>query len=209
MKTINLIGLLFFSIGTYTNAFAETKNFEGLSFYLGGSTVSTTLKHEYRDFDGTINGEGKTTFSGDFGADYGLNLSENSLVLIGITYGLGKTTAYESWGGMNRTVNLRDRWSIYAAPGVTFGEKALLYAKLAYVSVRIQRSTLGFQGDEDTVHPGIGYGVGGRFLLKENVFLNVEFMQNRYSDKRYSPTGLNVDDSAITTSGTIAFGYTF
>ncbi len=209
MKRINLLGLLLFSISTWTNAFAETKNFEGLSIYLGGSTISTTLKYEYRNFDATVNGSGKTTFTGDLGADYGFNLSENSLVLIGATYGLNTTTVYETWGGMDRTVYLKNRWSVYAAPGITFGRKALLYAKLAYVSARLRSITTDGPNDEDAVHPGIGYGVGARFLLKENVSLIVEFMQNRYGAKRYSPTGLNVDESATTTSGTIALGYTF
>ncbi len=208
MKSIKGIYLPFLILISCTDALGETKNFDGLSVYLSGSTNSTTIRQEYRNIDANLDGSGKNSFSGEFGIDYGLTLLSNYFVLLGATHSLNKSAADER-SSNNFTTKFKDGWSIYAAPAIIRGDNHLVYLKVAYVSAQLQRTSDTFDYGNPKTHAGVGYGAGARLFLNENIFVNMELMQSRYGKKTYDPDGLNVDFSAITTSGTIAVGYKF
>jgi opacity protein-like surface antigen len=192
-----------------TGAFADTTNFEGLSIFGAASVVTNALK--IKDDDGVlIEGAGKSTFSTSVGADYGLKLSDTAVVLLGGTYNLGSSSVYTvagmdpNDGLQNGETKIKTQWSLYAAPGITFGNDVLLYGKLAYVSSKLSM-------DGAKTHPGMGYGAGARFALTKQVFLNVEFMRNEIGKKTYPDddgTGSS-DLSWSSTAGTVALGYRF
>ncbi len=190
-----------------TGASADTTNFEGLSIFGAASAVTNAVKTQA----GTdvIDGLGKSGFSTSVGADYGLKISETAVVLLGGTYNLGSVKMFD--------VNLIDpsvdeilsaetktktQWSLYAAPGITFGKDVLLYGKLAYVSAKLSM-------DGAKTHPGMGYGAGARFALTNQLFLNVEFMRNEIGKKTYTEGGDTSDLSWSSTAGTVALGYRF
>ncbi len=138
-----------------------------------------------------------------------MKICETAVVLLGGTYNLGSVKMFD--------VNLIDpsvdeilsaetktktQWSLYAAPGITFGKDVLLYGKLAYVSAKLSM-------DGAKTHPGMGYGAGARFALTNQLFLNVEFMRNEIGKKTYTEGGDTSDLSWSSTAGTVALGYRF
>lgn len=203
MKSIRKTGMAIALATTCSVASAGTANFEGLSVYLGASAVTTSIKLEADSF--AANGLGKSSYSADIGADYGLKLTDSAVLLLGGTYGLNKLSAFEVSGATDLAgeLKLKDRFSLYAAPGVTLGNSALLYAKLAYVSATAD-------GEGGKTHAGYGYGAGARVSLSKEVFLNIEFMQNNYGDKTYFAGTIDETRiSAKSTAGTVALGYRF
>jgi opacity protein-like surface antigen len=199
MKTKYLKSALVCSIMVVPAAYAETGNFEGFSAFISGSLVSSSLKFSQTGMN--IDGFGKSSFAADIGADYGLKIGEKSVVLLGATYGLSDPKIFEISGtdsDFDGSSSFKSRWSIYAAPGVTFGPNALLYGKLAYASGKPS-------GDGGKTHTGFGYGAGARFALTSELFLNVEFLQQNYGKVDYD--GLSA--SGISTYGTAALGYKF
>jgi len=188
-----------FAVLSSTSAFAQTSNFEGASVYLGLSTVSTNAKIEQSG--ASINGFGKSSYATDIGADYGLKISDAAVVLLGGAFGLNKTSVYENsgtGGGFDGSLDLKNRWSLYAAPGTTIGKDVLLFAKIAFSSAKADT-------DGGKTHSGFGFGAGTRVILSNQMFLNVEFMNNSYGKKDYS----GIDVSANSTVGTVALGYKF
>jgi opacity protein-like surface antigen len=191
-----------------TGAFADTTNFEGLSIFGAASAVTNAVKMQ-DDPNVLIDGLGKSAFSASIGADYGLKVSETAVVLLGGTYNLGSVGMFdvavvdpsveEILDGATKT---KTQWSLYAAPGITFGKDVLLYGKLAYVSAK-----LSMEGAK--THPGMGYGAGARFALTNQLFVNVEFMRNEIGKKTYADVNDSSDVSWSSTAGTVALGYRF
>jgi opacity protein-like surface antigen len=202
MKTAQKAGLALVLATASASVFADTTNFEGLSAFIGASTVTSSMKME---FDGAIaNGLGKSSFATSVGSDYGLKLSDTAVVLLGGTYNLGSVGVFEVSDGLDLEGEgkLKSMWSLYAAPGVTFGKDVLLYGKLAYVSAKPD-------SEGAKTHTGMGYGVGARFALANQMFLNIEFMQNSIGKKTYVDGNDSVDISGSSTAGTVALGYRF
>ncbi len=191
-----------------TGAFADTKNFEGLSIFGAASAVTNSLKIQ-ADPNVFIDGLGKSALSTSIGADYGLKISEAAVVLLGGTYNLGSVSVFDV-NVVDPSVDeiltsktkAKTQWSLYAAPGITFGKDVLLYGKLAYVSAK-----LSFDGAK--TQSGMGYGAGARFALTNQMFLNVEFMRNEIGKKRYVDGADSSDLSWSSTAGTVAVGYRF
>lgn len=208
MKTIKRFGLPLLAASMCASAFAGPGNFEGPAIYLSGSVFHSTYKTEFAT--GGNNGRSNNAFAGEIGADFGLRMSENLLVLLGGTYGLNKIKGLDSSGSAlegNYIIEADKRWSIYAAPGITFSDTALLYAKLAYISGEFRIDVPAVLGQAR--HSGIGFGAGARFLLSDRIFFNVEFMQNRYGKKPYDSDGDTAYVSPSATSGTVSLGYKF
>ena len=172
-------------------------------------TVVTNALKIQADPNVLIDGWGKSAFSASIGADYGLKMSETAVVLLGGTYNLGSVKMVDV-SIVDPSVNeildaetkTKTQWSLYAAPGITFGKDVLLYGKLAYVSAK-----LSMEGAK--THPGMGYGAGARFALTNQMFLNVEFMRNEIGKKRYTDGADSSDLSWSSTAGTVALGYRF
>ncbi len=180
-------------------ASAQTANFEGLQVYVSGSAVSSSIKVEASGV--SIEGFGASSFAADIGADYGIKLGNTSVVLLGATYGIANPTVFEISGldpDFDGKSKMNSRWTLYAAPGVTFGDSALLYAKFGYGMGKPS-----FEGAKS--HSGFGYGAGTRLNLSKEVFLDIEFMQYSYGKKAYD----DIEVSGTSTAGTAAIGYKF
>ena len=172
-------------------AFAQSKNFEGFSV-LGGLNITNSK------YDFTAN-PGQTSFSTDktatnvqLQAEYGIALSNNVMLGIGVTAGLGDLS-FGTPPTATDEVKLKDNVSVYVAPGVTLNDSTLLYAKLASVS-----GTASSNGT--TSLSGIGYGLGARFLTGKNVFFQAEYLYTKFDDKT------NTSGTAKPSSGAFSFG---
>jgi len=189
------------SIFIGTSANAQTGNFEGISVNAGGTTLSSSVKLSAGAQ--SADGIGRSSYAVDAGADYGLRVADRSVILVGGTYGLINPTIFkDAVLGLPAEIKFTRRWSVFAAPGITFGDSGLLYAKAAYISGKPKSDD--FNG---LTHSGYAYGVGARFMLTGNAYINAEFMQNRYGTKAYPDLGLDV--SAKSTAGTLSLGFRF
>ncbi len=208
MKLLKNFALLLSAAGICSSAFCETKNSEGLSVYAGASAVHSTFKESFSA--GFIDGRSKESYSGDLGLDYGLGLSDNAVVLVGGSYGLNKVSGLNASGSAisgTYVIDVDNRWSVYAAPGIMISTDALLYAKFAYISSKFHVDIPNFAGD--ATHTGLGIGAGVRVLLNQAVFLNLEFIQNNYKKAAYNSNGETAYGSPKSTVGSVALGYKF
>lgn len=181
---------------------ADTKNFEGLSVYGSLNHSATTVEVEAAGAE--FNGLGKQSINASIGADYGLKFGATSVILLGGTFDLNAPEFLEiSGGGQSIKGEFKQRWSLYAAPGLVLTQQTLLYAKLSYDSGKAELSA-GGQSLSEKYH-GIGYGAGIRTQLSKNQFVGVEVLRVNYNDKGFS--GVNVGTG--TTIGSVQFGYKF
>jgi opacity protein-like surface antigen len=182
---------------------ADAKNFEGLSVNLGAYAVNSSMSLDTGG--GTvIEGLGKGSYAVDVSVDYGIALSTDTVLLVGGSYGLSDPSILStSTTDLTATAKAGSRMSLFAAPGITLGEKVLAYGKLAYVSTKPK----GTDGLEDfaKTHSGFGYGGGVRILLNPNTYLNLEAMNNDYGSKTYDGTKIGAQGLFAG----VALGYKF
>jgi opacity protein-like surface antigen len=167
-------------------AHADSKSFEGLSANIGAYAVNSSVGI---DFGGgtTIEGLGKSSYAVDVSVDYGIALSSDTVLLVGGSYGLSDPSAFSvAAGGLEGSLKAGSRMSVFAAPGLALSDKVLAYAKLAYVSTK-PKGTSDFN-DVAKTHSGFGYGGGVRILLNQNMYMNLEAMNNDYGSKDYDGT---------------------
>lgn len=183
-------------------AVADSKNFSGFSLYgaLNHSSTTVELKYEGTSF----NGLGKQSISGALGADYGFALGQSSVLLVGATYDLSNPEFLKaSSSDTTLTGKVKQRYSVYLAPGVTVSPQTMLYAKLSYESGKAELSASG-ESESETFR-GVGYGFGIRTFLDKNIFAGVEVARINYNDKGFD--GVNVGTG--TTIGSVQLGYKF
>lgn len=172
-------------------AFAQAKNFEGFSL-LGGLNVANS-KYDFNANAGSTSfSTAKTATNLQLQAEYGFAVSNNVLLGLGLTVGLGDLS-FGTPPTATDEVKLKDNASVYIAPGVALSDSTLLYAKLA--------STSGTASSNGTASlSGLGYGVGARFLSGKNMFFQVEYVYNKFDDKT------NGSGTAQPNSSAFAFG---
>jgi len=184
-----------------TSTYAQSGGLEGFSVNAGVSTVTSSVKLSAGEQ--SADGIGRSSYAVDIGADYGFRFADRAVVLVGAAYGLANPTIFKDEVlGLPAEIKFNRRWSVSVAPGISFGDSGLMYAKLAYISGKP-----GSDAFEGQTHSGYGYGVGARFMLNQNVYVNVEVMQNDYETKTYNDLGLDV--SAENTTGMLSLGYSF
>ena len=198
MKKI-LVGLLLRCVGLSASA---QSSFSGLSVFgnLNHITSSTKLEESPVSFDGL----GKSSMGFTLGADYGLSLGKDSVVLIGATYNVGSPKFLNYDDGTNTIIlDEKSAWSVYLAPGIEVVKDVLVYAKFGYHNLTVKASGTLFGGEQD--HKGFGYGVGSRINLSKTTYLSVEFQQINYDKVGAAGT----DWTPTATVGSIGFGFKF
>lgn len=192
---------------TFGVALADSKNFTGPAIYGELNHSATTV--ELKSDDVTLSGVGKQSISGALGASYGFALSSTSVLLLGGTYDLSNAKFLEiSGGGDSVTGKIKQRWSLFVAPGFVVSPQTLLYGKLSYAS---GKATLGASGagidleSSSERFRGVGYGAGIRTQINRNLFAGVEVTRVNYNDKGFD----GVDVGTGTTTGSVQLGYRF
>ena len=197
MKKI-LAGLLLSCVGLSASA---QSSFSGLSVFgnLNHITSSTKLEESPVSYDGL----GKSSMGFTLGADYGLSLGKDSVVLIGATYNVGSPKFLNYDDGTDTIIlDEKSAWSVYLAPGIEVVKDVLVYAKFGYHNLTVKASGTLFGGEQD--FKGFGYGVGSRINLSKTTYLSVEFQQINYDQER-----VGADWTPTATVGSIGFGFKF
>ena len=185
-------------------AFAQAKNFEGLSVGGNLNLISTSTEIPYRGY--RLNGLGQEATIAGLQAAYSFAFSDVFLLSVGGTYNLGDVNAGTvTDNGSTGTLMLQNGMSLYVEPGFMLSEKNLGYAKVSY-----NRGSIKAQGEETSRTQditGSGFGFGIRTLLSKNLFLQVEVDRIQFGSARFS--GSTDDFKSSATMGSLGIGYKF
>jgi len=183
---------------------AQSSKFDGASIGLNMNNSTLAAKYSEGGDSFTL---GETSTNANIQGAYSFSLSEQALFSIGGTYALGEIKA----GSVNTpTVRLTGRaknfYSIYVEPAFV-NENTAFYGKLAYIATKSELVVAGLKGSADLT--GTGYGVGIRTLLDKNIYLQVEFMDNKFKSKTITIDANPVNIEPAGTVGTVGIGYKF
>ncbi|APW41492.1 outer membrane protein [Rhodoferax saidenbachensis] len=150
-------------------AFAQAKNFEGFSV-LGAVNVNSNK------VDSAGSSESKTTSTVGIQAGYDFALGESFVLGLGASLNLGDSEITSSGA------KLKNATGVYIAPGIAVSKDTLVYAKLASISGKIDVTSASYDIS------GLGYGIGVRSFINKNVFLQGEYVYNKYDEKTLNTT---------------------
>jgi outer membrane immunogenic protein len=184
-------------------AFAQAKNFEGFS--LGVNVNATSSDSDLRNSAGFVKMTGQTSANGSLQAQYNLPLSDSFVLGFGGTYEFGDIDLGSI--GSSFSGKRKDAYSVYVAPGFAVAENWLVYGKVASINAKFESTGLAvFAGS--TTASGVGYGLGVQTLLGKNVYLQAEYMQNKYDDQTVRTT-LTTQVKAEARTFSFGIGYKF
>ena len=206
-----LLAMMAFALPLSANA----SDFTGLSVWVGGQYTDGETKYfdkldnSRTDFDDTDTGL-------TIGADYGFALTDNSVLLVGVSWADKADIAsldFVNDGGDASTISAESEQSymFYVAPGYKIGESSLLYAKLSYseaegtltVDNNVDGTSFSSRGIDDKA---FGYGLGFRSYVTENVFLNADVERVEYE---YSVSDFEATIDTPITRASITVGMSF
>ena len=162
-----------FLMGTTGLASAQVSNFTGFSGAVNLSAAATKTKID-TDYDG-LGGE---NWVGSFQGAYGIEMSNSSVLGMGLTYAAGKSKSGSLVGDDGVTTytgSLKNQYSLYLEPGTLLSDNTLFYGKISY-----EKAKLALDGSDGSVAAsksvkGTGYGLGLRHMLDKTKFVQVEF----------------------------------
>lgn len=194
-----------FLIGTTGLASAQMSNFTGFSGAVNLSAASTQTKID-TDYDGL----GGQNWVGSFQGAYGIEMSNSSVLGMGLTYAAGKSKSGSLVGddGNTYTGSLKNQYSLYLEPGTLLSENTLFYGKISYEKAKL--ALLDSSDGSDVASKsvkGTGYGVGLRHMLDKTKFVQLEFKKVSYNSTLAADETTTLKSSA--TLGTIGIGMKF
>ena len=195
------IALAAISAACSTSAFAQVSNFTGPSAGVNASMVSATTKITFDDSE--IDGVGKQSFGAALQAAYGIELSKDSVVSFGGTYGLNKNKvgSFTDSEGIF-SLEAKNQMSLYVEPGFLINNSTLAYGKVSHESAKF---TAIADGSLSRTVKGTGIGFGLRTMIDKNLSLQAEIKQIKYGTETVGDTKFK----AGATVGTIGLGYKF
>jgi hypothetical protein len=178
-----------------SQAFAQAMNFEGFSIAAGLNIANTTFSREYNGANGhSVNG---TQANAVIQAQYDYAASEQFVMGFGATADSGKLP-FGSWQPSNIVIQMKDRYSVYVAPGYALNDSTLLYGKLAYISATVS-------DPRACELPGTGYGIGIKVLGGTHLIYQAEFSGADYAKREYIDAKDTFDLKVLT----LSIGYKF
>lgn len=164
-----------------TSATHAESVFEGFSGNVGVAYQNyNTEFSNFRSQNGTVFNiapDESTGAVGKLGLDYAWFLSPITNISVGATYstnyGSAKPITITRPDGTvvpdDGTMKMKQKMSIYVAPGLLINESTLAYVKLGYTNIDSQDETATVYGTS-----AYSYGVGGKFALDNKSFAYVE-----------------------------------
>ena len=150
------------------------------------------LRHEVVYWSGYLAGKSssKNSFASGFNAAYGCALSDYVVLSVGASYALsdakfGQVTYVEDGSTVYGIGKIKDRWSVFVAPGYRFAPQWLGYARLAYRSAR-SHYTDTLVGSGRSIHHGFGYGAGAAYAVDRNFELSAEIQHVRANSASFA-----------------------
>lgn len=177
-------------------AFAQAKDFEGFSI-AGGANIANSSFSRSTNTGGANTSVTSTSTDAVLQAQYDYAAGDTFLIGVGATLDLGEMT-FGRWVASNVALKMKDRYSLYVAPGYALNDTTLLYAKLAYISGT-------FYDPYSIVLPGTGLGVGLKIKGGSNVFYQLELSNSDYANREY----LDATDKFGINALTLSIGYKF
>ena len=186
---------------------ANAADFTGANVWVGGQYIDSSADWLDND-DGTRFSLGDSDSGITAGADYGLSIGNDAVVLVGAAWN-DKASAGRITDGANLDVKLETdpSYTVYVAPGLKINESSLLYAKVSYSKAKGRIYGTDSNGDAFSLSgddKDVGYGFGLRSYLTKDVFVNADVVRTEYS---YSVDTVDID--VPVTRATIAIGMTF
>ncbi len=192
LKIFIIIAGIIFSAST----FAQAEKFAGTSVGVNaGYNVETYTKSSVT----TTAGQNNT--ASNINATYTFALSPEWTIGTGLTYALSSTTLATAAATGNNEYSMNSHYSLNIEPGYVLNENTLGYFKLSYNSGVVKNT---YYSIDQTI-TGIGYGLGTKFFISKNAFLNIEMQQTKYNSYTYVTTVL----THTTTEATVGIGYKF
>lgn len=181
---------------TNGNAFAQAKNFEGFSIglnYLIGKTNFTCTSPQPQSPFLSVScagGSGEDRYVTPQ-AQYFFLMNDAMILGVGGTYGTG---------GVSSKAIFKDYFTLDITSGYALSEKNLAYGKFSYLGNTAYSSTSGTRVGE-----GMGIGLGVRQLFTPNVYVQAEYLYNKFNDVA---TGIFVE-GGTSNALTLGVGYQF
>lgn len=229
LSTIASVVLSFGAISGASGTMAA--DFTGLGLAADIQFKSTGGQTDYTDISGGEDFRQKISLGGEHDVIGGLNLnfgfavSPRVLLQVGATADLGKTDIYKATHSLSdasgvthtsATLKEKNHYSIYIAPGYLLTPKTMLYAKLAYHSMKLDWSAVssGPTGAEveafGNSFKGLGLGFGFQAMVTDNLYAYAEVQRVQYGRESLSRTA--TEDFAVkprSNIGALGIGYRF
>lgn len=195
-----LIAALSFSPLVIPHAYAAPNT--NFSIGLGLAAVGGDLKMSDSSTSGSI---GQTTTVGLVDVSYYQKVANDWAVSMGLTYDLNKTKAGEANVSGFGSVDFKGKnhYSIYMQPFYIINKDTGVFAKIGYHSIKGEETVDGVSYSK--TFSGIGYGLGVKTFVNDNVYLQAEVQWVNYSGE----TVQGIKYKPKSTSGIFSVGYRF
>ena len=222
IQKLALITLLTLSV----SAFAEDKTqstFNGPYLSIGaGSQYNHIFNENVKTTNGVFSfnqpNASSQGFLGQILAGYGFDIGEKFNVSANIFYNFGDKKVNDiraTFYGDTVKQELKNSTGFYLAPGYKFNDTTLVFLKLGYARADkeyIRETRTPSINLNDSVN-GYLWGVGIKYSLTENIFLDVDLTKHNYGNT-LKTTNLNRDSVIVSskneqTNALISIGYKF
>ena len=198
----------------------DQDNFDGLSVGLNFQTKATTVKIDgtLDDFNGDTEsfaeakGVGKTDYLADISIDYGYQINDDFLAIMGMSYTLNDGTTIKGRQTNDVLANYLyldaetgNVFSIYAGPAYELSNNVLAYAKLYYQNFDLDtKNNVNYDAGHYNVH-SYGLGIGFKSQISKNLFISTEMQRQMYDASSFVAHTLDTGS----TIGKIGISYNF
>jgi hypothetical protein len=174
---------------------AQAGNFEGFSIAAGLNIASTSFSRASVGVSGyTVR---STQANAVLQVQYDYAIGGQFLLGFGATADSGNLP-FGIWRPSNIEMSMKDRYSVYVAPGYSLSDSTLLYGKLAYITATVS-------DPRATQLPGMGYGVGLKILGGDHLFYQAELSGTDYAKREY----IDAKDTFGLSLLTLGIGYKY
>jgi opacity protein-like surface antigen len=174
------------------NAQISNKNFVGPSIEVGIQSSNLIIHDLEEEFSNEVPSDTKAL--GKVSFNYGLPITNRTVIDLGASYVAGKLTA-----GLGYDAPKLDKmYSLYVAPNLLLTDNTAIFAKISYN--RANGTTAVYDGldnrDSSKTISGLGIGAGVTTYLTKDIYLKAEIERVNYGSDRY--TVKDYEDATIT-----------
>lgn len=137
----------------------------------------------------TVTDSSKGSFSGSIGLGYGLSVSNDVLLTLGVDYSpLTAKTGNTTDGTISYNYKVSNRTNIFVAPGYVIDKDKLAYLKAGYSmqTMKVEGFTDGMGSNPSNTLNGYVLGLGYKQLLGKNIYIFGEGNYYNYGSKSYT-----------------------
>jgi len=174
------------------NAQISNKNFVGPSIEVGIQSSNLIIHDLEEEFSNEVPSDTKAL--GKVSFNYGLPITNRTVIDLGASYVAGKLTAGLGYAAPT----LNKMYSLYVAPNLLLTDNTAIFAKISYN--RANGSAVVYDGydyrDSSKTISGLGIGAGVTTYLTKDIYLKAEIERVNYGSDRY--TVKDYEDATIT-----------